>query len=59
MATHSNQLWVTDMTYVPTWAGLLYLTIVTDVYNRILFLIHEDDNTSITADEERHVAFSQ
>lgn len=29
-----NQLWVADMTYVPTWAGVLYLAVVLDVYSR-------------------------
>lgn len=29
-----NQLWVADMTYVPTWAGFLYLAIVLDVWSR-------------------------
>jgi putative transposase len=34
VATDINQLWVADMTYVPTWAGFLYLAVVTDVYSR-------------------------
>lgn len=29
-----NQLWVADMTYVPTWAGFVYLAIVLDVWSR-------------------------
>ena len=29
-----NQLWVVDMTYVPTWAGFIYLAIVLDVWSR-------------------------
>jgi putative transposase len=33
-ATRVNQLWVADMTYVPTWAGFLYLAVVVDVYSR-------------------------
>ena len=33
VATNVNQLWVADMTYVPTWAGFLYLAVVTDVYS--------------------------
>ena len=33
-ATHINQLWVADMTYVPTWVGFLYLAVVVDVYSR-------------------------
>jgi putative transposase len=34
VATSINQLWVADMTYVPTWAGFLYLAVVIDVYSR-------------------------
>ena len=33
-ATDINQLWVADMTYVPTWVGFLYLAVVVDVYSR-------------------------
>lgn len=29
-----NQLWVADMTYVPTWMGFLYLAVVIDVWSR-------------------------
>jgi putative transposase len=29
-----NQLWVADMTYIPTWSGWLYLAMVMDVYSR-------------------------
>jgi putative transposase len=29
-----NQLWVADITYVPTWVGFLYLAIVLDAYSR-------------------------
>ena len=29
-----NQLWVADMTYVPTWAGFIYLAVVLDVWSR-------------------------
>lgn len=34
IADQPNQLWVADMTYVPTWAGFLYLAVVTDVFSR-------------------------
>ena len=34
VATDINQLWVADMTYVPSWAGFLYLAVVTNVYSR-------------------------
>lgn len=33
-ATGINQLWVADMTYIPTWAGFVYLAVVLDVYSR-------------------------
>jgi putative transposase len=29
-----DQLWVADITYIPTWAGFLYLAVVLDVYSR-------------------------
>jgi len=29
-----NQLWVADITYVPTWSGFLYLAVVLDVWSR-------------------------
>lgn len=29
-----NQLWVADMTYVPTWAGFIYLAVVLDAWSR-------------------------
>ena len=34
VATDINQLWVADMTYVPTWEGFVYLAVVTDVFSR-------------------------
>lgn len=33
-ATGPDQLWVADITYVPTWAGFLYLAIVLDAWSR-------------------------
>ena len=33
-ATAINQLWVADMTYIPTWAGFGYLAVVLDVFSR-------------------------
>jgi putative transposase len=34
VADGPNQLWVADMTYIPTWAGFLYLAMVLDVWSR-------------------------
>jgi putative transposase len=33
-ATGPNQLWVADITYIPTWAGFLYLAVVLDAWSR-------------------------
>lgn len=33
-ATAPNQLWVTDLTFVPTWAGVAYVCFITDVFSR-------------------------
>jgi transposase InsO family protein len=30
-----NQLWVTDLTYVPTWSGVAYVCFVTDAFSRM------------------------
>jgi putative transposase len=29
-----DRLWVADITYIPSWAGFLYLAVVLDVYSR-------------------------
>jgi putative transposase len=34
VAAAPNQLWVADITYVPTWAGFLYLAVVLDAFSR-------------------------
>ena len=34
VAEAPNQLWVADITYIPTWAGFLYLAVVLDVFSR-------------------------
>jgi putative transposase len=33
-ASRPNQLWVADMTYIPTWEGFTYLATVLDVFSR-------------------------
>ena len=33
-ATAPNQLWVTDLTFVPTWAGVAYACFIIDAYSR-------------------------
>ena len=33
-AVGPDRLWVADITYIPTWAGFLYLAVVLDVWSR-------------------------
>jgi putative transposase len=33
-AERPNMLWVADITYIPTWAGFLYLAVVLDAFSR-------------------------
>jgi putative transposase len=33
-ANGADELWVSDITYVPTWAGFIYLAVVVDVWSR-------------------------
>ena len=35
-ATAPNQLWVTDLTFVPTWAGVAYVCFIVDAYSRMI-----------------------
>ncbi|WP_372454703.1 IS3 family transposase [Mycobacterium avium] len=35
-ASGPNQLWVTDLTFVPTWAGVAYVCFIVDAYSRII-----------------------
>lgn len=33
-ASRPNELWVADITYIPTWTGFLYLSVVLDAWSR-------------------------
>jgi putative transposase len=35
-ANAANQLWVTDLTFVPTWAGVAYVCFIVDAYSRMI-----------------------
>lgn len=35
-ADRPNQLWTVDLTYVPTWAGMVYVCFITDAYSRMI-----------------------
>src|SRR5262252_2727900 len=51
-AKRPNLLWVADITYIPTWAGFLYLAVVLDALNMALAMrrpkgvIHHSDQGS-------------
>ncbi|MCV7728794.1 IS3 family transposase, partial [Micrococcus luteus] len=31
-----NRLWVTDLTFVPTWAGVAYVCFIVDAFSRMI-----------------------
>lgn len=35
-AESPNQLWVTDLTFVPTWAGVAYVCFIVDAFSRMI-----------------------
>ena len=35
-ADRPNQLWVTDLTYVPTWSGVAYVCFIVDAFSRMI-----------------------
>ncbi len=36
VASRPNELWVTDLTYVPTWSGMVYVCFIIDVFSRTI-----------------------
>ncbi len=44
VATRPNQIWVSDLTYLRTREGYLYLALITDVYSRKIVGWHVGDN---------------
>jgi putative transposase len=36
VAARPNELWVTDLTYVPTWNGVAYVCFIVDVFSRTI-----------------------
>ena len=35
-ATRPNRLWVIDLTYVPTWAGVAHVCFIVDAFTRVI-----------------------
>ena len=48
-AEQPNRLWVADITYIPTWAGFVYLAVVLEVYSRrvVGWALREDMKTEL------------
>ncbi len=36
VATRPNALWVTDLTHVPTWSGVVYVCFIVDAFSRMI-----------------------
>ena len=51
-ATRPNTAWVTDITYIRTWQGWLYLAVVMDLFSRLIV-------GWATQEEIRRMAISQ
>lgn len=45
-AAAPNQVWVTDFTYVRTWAGFVYVAFILDVFSRRIVAWHASTNKS-------------
>ena len=46
-ATRPNELWVSDLTYIATWRGFVYVAFVIDVFARLI--VGWRATTSLTA----------
>ena len=42
-ATRPNELWVSDLTYIATWRGFVYVAFVIDVFARLIVGLASDD----------------
>lgn len=42
--SHANQVWVSDITYINTAEGYLYLSLITDLYSRKIVGAHASDS---------------
>ena len=46
--THPNQVWVSDITYITTEEGFVYLALITDLYSR--FIVGYDISSSLAVE---------
>jgi putative transposase len=60
-ATGPNMLWVTDLTYVPTWSGMVYVCFITDVFSRTIvgWTVATNMRTQMVLDTLEHARFNR
>jgi putative transposase len=60
-ATGPNRLWVTDLTYVPTWSGMVYVCFITDVFSRTIvgWTVATNMRTQMVLDTLEHARFNR
>ena len=47
-AEHPNQKWVTDISYIPTREGVLYLSMIRDLYDRSIVAYKTSDSQTVS-----------
>ena len=60
-ANAPNELWVTDLTYVATWSGMVYVSFITDVFSRMIvgWIVATNMRTQIVLDTLEHARFNR
>ena len=60
-ANAPNELWVTDLTYVATWSGMVYVCFITDVFSRMIvgWTVATNMRTQIVLDTLEHARFNR
>ena len=60
-ANAPNELWVTDLTYVATWSGMVYVCFITDVFSRMIvgWTVATNMRTQIVLETLEHARFNR
>ena len=60
-ADRPNALWVTDLTYVATWSGMVYVCFITDVFSRTIvgWTVATNMRTQMVLDTLEHARFNR
>ena len=56
-----NRLWVTDLTYVATWSGMVYVCFITDAFSRMIvgWTVATNMRTQMVLDTLDHARFNR